>query len=39
MLFILEITKRGEGDFERMVQKDMLVFLSDSGDTFFKPVL
>ena len=39
MLFILEITKGGEGDFERMVQKDMFVFLSDSGDTFFEPVL
>lgn len=39
MLFILEITKRGEGDFERMVQKNMFVFFSDSGDAFFKPVL
>ena len=39
MLFILEITKGGEGDFERMVQKNMFVFLSYSGDTFFKLVL
>lgn len=39
MVIYIRNNKRGEGDFERMVQKNMFVFLSDSGDAFFKLVL